>query len=694
MALGVTVDFNANIARFEGQVERLSNNLSRFETHAQGVSSTISKSFAALGVGLSIAGVTAFVKSGIDAADALSKMSDKTGIAVEKLSGWQLAVDLADTNMESLSQSSNKLSIFIAKNGEEMRKLGVSAKDPSDALLQFADVFSKIEDPQRRAALGAAVLGRSYADLAPLLMQGSDALRQQIKDGQEMSGITAEQAKAAADFNDKMSTMGRQFIGMQSKISIGVLTPFANMAEAMETAINRGNVLQGVLEGIANGARKTAFDVGGGLTKELDDLNVRIADAKENLSKSKNGGIFGRNSANEIAAERDVNLLLSERAALLEKISNDRKKPLTPAVNVDESAINSILKLGDATDKASSAAKKSAAAEIGRKAAIAAVIDNLKFDIELTGQSVEQQRLMSEIRAATSKATDSEAAAIRELIVTKYDLIEADAILADGVRLATRQSADMAADYDRLNQKFNGAALDLSRDLSDALDARASGIIRDDQELKKILDGMGKNFNALTDNVNADTDRMSEYAVQAARNMQSAFADFLFDPFKDGAEGMAINFLKAIQRMAADAAAAQIMEGLFGKTGAKDGGGLLGAAASGIGNFMSGFFHDGGIAGNGSRSVSVHPSVFSGAPRYHNGGIAGLKANEVPAILERGELVISNKQLQQNQNDTSMSAPTIINNYFTITGETSRQSQQQIASSAGRGIQQALMRTR
>lgn len=33
-------------------------------------------------------------------------------------------------------------------------------------------------------------------------------------------------------------------------------------------------------------------------------------------------------------------------------------------------------------------------------------------------------------------------------------------------------------------------------------------------------------------------------------------------------------------------------------------------------------------------------SVFAGAQRYHQGGVAGLRPGEVPAILEKGEIVL------------------------------------------------------
>src|SRR5699024_1545170 len=51
---------------------------------------------------------------------------------------------------------------------------------------------------------------------------------------------------------------------------------------------------------------------------------------------------------------------------------------------------------------------------------------------------------------------------------------------------------------------------------------------------------------------------MSQFAKQPANNMQDAFADFLFDPFKDALKGLLGNFDDTLRRMAAQALAARI----------------------------------------------------------------------------------------------------------------------------------------
>jgi len=62
---------------------------------------------------------------------------------------------------------------------------------------------------------------------------------------------------------------------------------------------------------------------------------------------------------------------------------------------------------------------------------------------------------------------------------------------------------------------------------------------------------------------------------------------------------------------------------------------------AGLGGEFS-FFHEGSAATNGgqARTMSVNPSVFKNAPRYHT----GLNNKELPAILEKTEAVLTAKQ--------------------------------------------------
>lgn len=81
---------------------------------------------------------------------------------------------------------------------------------------------------------------------------------------------------------------------------------------------------------------------------------------------------------------------------------------------------------------------------------------------------------------------------------------------------------------------------------------------------QQYLDAATARLDLTADKTKEVTSDMDEFAKSAAKNMQSSFADFLFDPFGDGTKSMASNFAKALQRMAADAASAKLMAAIFG----------------------------------------------------------------------------------------------------------------------------------
>lgn len=156
------------------------------------------------------------------------------------------------------------------------------------------------------------------------------------------------------------------------------------------------------------------------------------------------------------------------------------------------------------------------------------------------------------------------------------------------------------------------------------------------------LQAMYSDWDAFYQHQKQAQEGISLFAEQAARNMQSAFADFLFDPFKNGLKGMLTGFLQTIQRMVAEAAAASILKSIFGAGESGKGNGL-GAA---IGGFFSGLgFADGGSPPVGKASLVGErgPELFvprSAGTIIPNGGLGGsVSISPVYNIDARGATV-------------------------------------------------------
>ncbi len=74
--------------------------------------------------------------------------------------------------------------------------------------------------------------------------------------------------------------------------------------------------------------------------------------------------------------------------------------------------------------------------------------------------------------------------------------------------------------------------------------------------------------------------------------------------------------------------------------------GALGGTSFGNAIGITPLGHTGGIVGtnrigSGNMTRSINPAVFNSAPRYHTGGVVGLKPGEVPAILKANEEVLT-----------------------------------------------------
>lgn len=107
----------------------------------------------------------------------------------------------------------------------------------------------------------------------------------------------------------------------------------------------------------------------------------------------------------------------------------------------------------------------------------------------------------------------------------------------------------------------------------------------------------------------------------------------------------------------------------------KESGGLLGnIGKAGLASMGAGVGHSGGLAGSLNRSRTVPQAWFANAPRYHAGGVVGLSANEVPAILQRNEEVLSASDPRNvlNGGGLSRQAPSAKSARFVLVDDRSR----------------------
>jgi len=206
---------------------------------------------AALG-GIAVAGVTAFaysVKQAIDAADDMSKASQKIGVTTEALSALKYAADLSGISFESLQNGLKKLSVNMdeALSGTLMQvetfyRLGVSVTDASgklkasdSVLAEIADKFQRMPDGVEKTAIAVQAFGKAGADLIPLLNGGSGGI-EKMREEAEMLGIVLDQetARSAEKFNDQIAKLTTTYDGFALSTAETMLPALNSVVSALD----------------------------------------------------------------------------------------------------------------------------------------------------------------------------------------------------------------------------------------------------------------------------------------------------------------------------------------------------------------------------------------------------------------------------------------------------------------------------
>jgi hypothetical protein len=645
MALGITVDFSARLGNLAGQLDRMSSDLGRFQTRAETMSSRVNKAFGALGVGLSIAGFVSFVKGGIDALDTLNDLHLKTGIAVEQLAGFQLAAKQSGTELESFASAANKLSVNIGKSGDEFAKLGITAKDPAEAFIQLADVFVSIQDPQQRAAVSAKALGKSWQEMAPLLSLGGAGLRKAVEEGSRLAGVTQEMADAADAFNDTFAKFGPRLLNLSVQIAGPVASAFNNLYESISNATQAGVSFNNVMSGIGNAFSHTqSFS---GVAGELDKINKLVATQERKVNAIKNNGGIG--SLIDDFAGTDINLEKNKLEALYntqEKLANQLKatmkpEPVAKPAGPTQTAIKDYLGTGD-TGKASPAAKahhetKTAVDQLQKS--YEAMLESLTREIALRDKNGEAAKLEYELINGNLKGLPKLQQDVLLNLAKEKDALE----LQDKKWAALVEDANNYYDIKKSTDdliKSGGVQTGFNDQLARIQD---SGI--DPKSMQVEFTKLGKAYNdEFISPAVVATDALSQYSIQAARNMQTAFADFLFDPFKNGLDGMLKGFLDIIKRMVAEQASAQIFnskdQGGLGLADLfkKGAGALFSAVAGGssMGATDAAFLAsaNGNIFANGNVIPFARGGIFNQPTRFPmSGGKTGLLGEAGPEAV-------------------------------------------------------------
>jgi len=252
---------------------------------------------AGLGVSLSVAGFATMIKSAIDAADHLNKLSQKIGISVEALSTLRFAAQLSDVSLETLqkgikglSQNITEANTGIGDGAQVFDALGVSVKNADGSmksteavLLQVADVFANLEDGAVKTALAVKLFGKSGMDMIPFLNQGAAGINQLTAEAERLGlKLTTETARSAEAFNDNLTALKASSSALGISLARDFLPELTNITNAMREAADDSGKLKAMWVGLG-GVGNLIFN--GTEIKQARDEVARIQELVDSTRK-------------------------------------------------------------------------------------------------------------------------------------------------------------------------------------------------------------------------------------------------------------------------------------------------------------------------------------------------------------------------------------------------------------------------
>lgn len=188
------------------------------------------------------------VRSTLNTVDDMSKMAVKIGIPIEELSKLKYAADMSGVSLEGLQTSVSRLSRNMADaakgtgaGAEAFKQVGISAtkadgslKSSSQVMAEIADKFAAMPDGAKKTALAMQLMGKSGADMIPLLNGGSAALNEMLMEAKELGlEISAKTGLAAEQFNDNISRMGYAVSGLTLGLTAALAPALVIVSDAM-----------------------------------------------------------------------------------------------------------------------------------------------------------------------------------------------------------------------------------------------------------------------------------------------------------------------------------------------------------------------------------------------------------------------------------------------------------------------------
>jgi hypothetical protein len=661
--------------------------------------------------GIGVSGLVNFSRELINGIDALNDFADATGSSVQNASALE---DIARRTGSSLSEVEGILVKFnqTLKDAEPnkgasliLKRLGLDAEalkkiDPAEALRQTAVAFTGFAVDGDKARIVQELFGKSVREAAPFLKDLAEK-------GELNATVTRQQAEEAERLNKAIFGLQKDFTDLSRSIA-GDLIPEMSSLLTLFKALQEGPGLFAAFKQSLFVSFDAPADGLKHYTQELKLLDAQIAKTQK-LTASPLASVAesSRRNLDDLKAQR---VELEKFVAAYSKAANSGKAGIAASLGLNSPLLNPLPSLGSVPTAPKGLGRVKE--EIDR---VAKAMADLERDLALFGQDEAFKKAFEfEALGAAPAQVEEFRAKLQQLkALQTHEDVQKIVEALERERDEFGKSTTEIALNDLARKGLSGTTLDYARTLLEGIDAQRAhnelmdegkrlydqtrtpaevlnielgrlndllkrGAVTWDTYARAVFDAQDR-FDGATKKA---IDTVDSFAKRFAENTQDMLGQGLFDVMSGNFKNIGDSFASMVNRMVAEAAAADISRHLFGDLvkggkgkgalsdlfGGGSGGGFFSALFSSLGSLFGGFRADGG---------PVDPS---------KGYIVGERGEEWFQPNTAGRIIPMEAMKGTQQGGM------VIQNHFTITGPVDRRTQEQIATSAARGVQRALSR--
>jgi len=660
---------------------------------------------AAAAAGALAAAATAMIRSGLSTVDAQVKLAASLDTTVESIQVLERAGELAGVSMGQIEQATAQLTRRLSQAAagagpatEALRRLRLSAGElqalPLDqriALIQ--DRLAEFVPEAERAAVASQLFG----DRAALVFTRIDTatLRQATQDVRDFGVVVSDQdARQIERTNDAITRLGLIWRGLSNQLAVAAAPALEAVANAM-AAVARTTGPLGI-------AIRTLFGNLGRLVSIAGTFAALMA---------------GRWVAGLAAAALSVRGLATAlvllRGALIRTGIGALIVGAGELVYQFSRLVTGAGGFGNALELMGNVAR---AVWDGIKTTMGSLVDDfraLRADIEgiwtrlmafLAGKWADFLGMIGPTFNAVADRIGADFQIDWFGAQSWASMLDHAASNAGTIAERFRQKAadTRAGAFDGVREAVTAlveAVRGSGEETEGALDAAAAGARRVAEALDEAETSAGR-AGAAGREAGTQTATGAEEAVTGWQAVTAALADYAARAREIGADiGQALvgafgaaenavadfvrkgklDFRDLVTSMIADLARLAARRFILGPLA-----GLLSGVLGGAGGMFASVLHAGGTVGAPGPGRMVPALAFANAPRMHSGGWVGLKPDEVPAILQRGERVLSRREAAGYGGRGG--APSVNVTIMTRDAESFRQSRTQVAADIARAV--------